>query len=161
MRAAIIDTGAYLAELRAVGPPDVVTKPNFAGNANTSEKADLYWEDVVAVTFTLTAAAGGGTRLPRLQWIDGDGVPFAAVQAPVGRAGGGASIFSFVRGVYPSGILSSPTIVTPIPDLTLLPNWSVLIDIAAGAAGDTVSNVRVARQLWQPIRLLETLPEAP
>lgn len=157
MREWIFDAGAYLAELRAVAQPDVVRLANFAGNANESEKADLYWEEVQAVTFTLAAGIAVATRLPRLRFLDGDGVPFAAVQAQVGVTAGNTSLFSFVRGVFPAGVANSSTIVVPLPELMLLPNWSIALDVPGGAVADTVSGVRVARQLFQPIRLVEQL----
>lgn len=149
----LIDAGPYVGYLRSFGPPEVVALDDFAGNASTVELASGFWECVEAITFTLAAAAGGGTRLPRLRWFAGEAVPFAQAQATVGTAATNTSTYTFGIDLQPSGVLNSPTIVEPIPRLLFLPGWSLELDVAAGAAGDAVSGVRVYRRRYQLVEL--------
>lgn len=159
MFADTIDYGAYVGKLRAFGPPEVVPLADFAGNVSAAEDASLFWERVEAVSFTLAAAAGGANRFPRLRWFAGETVPFAAQVAAFGTAPTVTSVHTFAVDATVAGALSAATIVTPIPGLWLLPAWSLVLDIAAGAAGDAISDVRITRQRYQLVRLHDNQPD--
>lgn len=148
MHADTIDTGAAIAVLRAFGPPDVVKVDPFAGNASTAIGADNKWTKIKAVTFELDCAAGGAARTPRLTWLADEDVPFAQALAPFTIAATNVAQVTFAADVQQAGAANGPTIIAPMPELTLLPGWELELDVVAGAAGDTVKNVRVYLQRY-------------
>lgn len=159
MLADTIDYGAYVGKLRAFGPPEVVPLADFAGNASVVEEASLFWERVEAVSFTLACAAGGAARFPRLRWFAGEAVPFATQVAAFGTAATVTSAHTFAVDATVAGALSAASIVTPIPGLILLPNYTLVVDVQAGAAGDAITGVRVTRQRYQLVRLHDHEPD--
>jgi hypothetical protein len=156
MYAETIDTGATISVLRAFGPPDVVDLDPFAGNASVDLDAVGFWYDVRAVSLELATAAAVADRFARLTWRALEGVPFAQALAPFALQASKTGQVTFAVNVNPAGALNGPTIIAPMPELTLLPGWSLTVDVLAGAAGDEVSNVRVFLQRYQLIELVET-----
>ena len=148
MHAETIDTGGSIAVLRAFGPPDVVKVDPFAGDVAAAIGAEGKWTEVKAVSFELDCAAGGGVRTPRLAWFADDTAPFAQVLAPFTIAASNAAQVTFAADVQPAGQDNGPTIVAPLPELMLLPGWTLALDVVDGAAGDTVTNVRVYLQRY-------------
>jgi hypothetical protein len=140
-----IDYGPYVGRLRGFGPPEVIPMPNHAGNAVTTEAASVFWERIEAVTFTLVTNGTAGNRRARVRWFAGESVPFAAVVSPATVPASTTSILSFVRDTQAAGAAADPTIVGILPELWLLPKWSVVVDLVGGLAGDAVSNVRICR----------------
>jgi hypothetical protein len=148
VHAETIDTGATIAVLRAFGPPDVIKVDPFAGNAAALIGADNKWTKIKAVSFELDCAAGGAARTPRLSWLADEAVPFAQALAPFTVAATIHSQITFAADVQQAGAANGPTIIAPMPELTLLPGWELKLDVVAGAAGDTVKNVRVYLQRY-------------
>lgn len=149
--AATYDLGAMVGRLRGFGPPEVVPLDDFAGNGNASEAVTGFWEEVLAVSFVLTADANVATRLPRLSFLADEAVPYAQIIAPFGRAAAGASRFTFAVDVEQAGSLSAASILAPLPRLLLLPGWGVLVDVLAGVAGDAITGGRVCRQRYRVV----------
>jgi hypothetical protein len=147
-----IDYGPYVGYLRAFGPPEVAALPDFAGNVSAVEKASGFWELVQAVTFLLTNGVAVANRFPRLSFFAGESVPFAQVQAPFALVASNSSRYTFALGAQVAGAANAPTIVTTLPQLVLLPGWTLKVDVVGGAAADAVSDVRVARQRYEVIR---------
>jgi hypothetical protein len=153
MHADTIDTGPYIGFLRAFGPPEVIALDPFAGNAVAVEAASGFWERIEAVSFELVTAAGGAARRARVSYFAGESVPLAIVPAPFTLAASNTQQVTFAVGVEPAGANNDAAILAPLPALWLLPGWSVELGVGAGAAGDTVSAVRVTRQRYRVIEL--------
>lgn len=157
MHAVTIDTGATVSVLRAFGPPDVVKVDPFAGNASALIDADNKWTVVQAVSFELVCAAGGAVRTPRLSWLADEQVPFAQALAPFTIAATNTAQVTFAADVQQAGANNGPTIIAPMPELVLLPGWELKLDVVAGAAGDTVENVRAYVQRYMLVTVDELL----
>lgn len=98
---------------------------------------------VLAVTFVLNTAAGGGARLPRVEYIDGSGTVFAFAGAPFTVAGALSSAFSFVVGALQFGANGAAQIGGPLPDLTLDVNTSIGVAVDAIAGADQLGDIRL------------------
>jgi hypothetical protein len=155
MHAATIDTGSAVAYLRAFGPPDVLPLEPIAGNGSLAIGADGFWTVVRAVSFELVAAAGGAARTPRLSWLADDVVPFAQALAPFTIAATITSRVTFAVDVQQAGANNAASIIAPMPALTLLPGWTLKLDVVNGAAGDAVKNGRVYLQRYRLVDLVD------
>lgn len=155
MYAETIDTGATISVLRAFGPPDVVDLEPFAGNASVDLDAVGFWYDVRAVSLELVTGVAVANRLARLTWRALEGAPFAQALAPFPLQALHTGQVTFAVDVNEAGALNGPTIIAPMPELTLLPGWSLTVDVVGGAAADAISNVRAYVQKYQLIELEE------
>lgn len=157
MDAQTIDTGATVSTLRAFGPPEVLALDDFLGNASATEHVSLFWERIEAVCLELACAAGGAARVARVRMFSGDAVPFVEVLAPFTVAATNTARITFARDVQPAGANNGPSIVTPLPVLTLLPGWSLTVDVLNGAAGDHVTQARLYRTRFELVELAPVL----
>lgn len=155
MHAETIDTGSAIAYLRAFGPPDVVPLEPIAGNASLAIGAEGFWTVVRAVSVELATAAGGAARTARLSWLADDAVPFAQALAPFTVAAAQTARVTFAVDVQQAGANNGPTILAPMPALTLLPGWTLELDVLAGAAGDTVRAGRCYLQRYRLVDLVD------
>lgn len=149
MYAETIDTGATISVWRAFGPPDVVELDPFAGNASATLDAVGFWYVVKAVSLELVTDVAVADRFPRLTWHALEAVPFAQALAPFALQASKTGQVTFAVDVQQAGALNAPTIIAPMPELTLLQGWSLELDVVGGAAADDVSNVRVYLQKYQ------------
>jgi hypothetical protein len=153
-----IDTGATVSFLRAFGPPDVISVPDFAGNSSTIVGADGFWTLVRSVSLHLATTAAAADRLARLSWQAEDVHPFAQVVSPFAVQASHASEISFVADAQQAGAANAAAIVVGLPELVLLPGWTLTVDVVAGVAGDAVTGVRVYLQRYQLVELVDLLP---
>lgn len=149
MHAATIDTGATVSVLRAFGPPDVVKLDPFAGDESATVDADKHWTVVKAVSLELAAAAAVADRLPRLSWLADDGAPFAQALAPFALQANDTGQVTFAVDSQQAGAIGAATIIAPMPELVILPGWTVTLDIVGGVAGDSISGGRVYLQRYK------------
>jgi hypothetical protein len=159
MHAATIDTGATISVLRAFGPPDVVELDPFAGNASAELHAEGFWTVITAVSLKLVTAVAVADRLPRLTWRALEQVPFAQALAPFALQASKTGQVTFAVDVQQAGALNAATIIAPMPELVLLPGWSLTVDVVNGAAGDAVSGVRCYRQRYKLIVVDELIED--
>lgn len=153
MYADTIDTGATISVLRAFGPPDVVPLDDLAGNAAVELGADGFWTVVKAVSLELAAAAAVADRFCRLTWsADGESAYAQALAAYPIEANHTGQV-TFAVGVQQAGALNGPTIITPMPELVLLPGWTLTLDVVAGAAADALTGVRAYLQRYELVEL--------
>lgn len=157
MYAETIDTGATVSVLRAFGPPDVVDLDPFAGNASAELGADGFWTVVKAVSLELVTAVAVADRLPRLTWHALEAAPFAQALAPFALQASKTGQVTFAAGVQQAGALNAATIIAPMPELVLLPGWTLTVDVVGGAAGDDVTGVRCYVQRFQLVVVDELL----
>jgi len=159
MYAETIDTGATISVLRAFGPPDVVDLDPFAGNASVELQAEGFWTEVKAVSLELVTAVAVADRFPRLTWRALEAAPFAQALAPFALQASKTGQVTFAADVQQAGALNAATIIAPMPELTLLPGWSLTVDVVNGAAGDAISGVRCYLQRYQLIEIADRLED--
>jgi hypothetical protein len=148
MYAETIDTGATISVLRAFGPPDVVPLDDLAGSESTVIGADGFWTVVRAVSLELAAAAAVADRLPRLTWSADGTVPFAQALSPFPLQAAHTGRVTFAVGVQQAGAANAASIIAPMPELCLLPGWTLTLDVVSGAAADALSGVRAYLQRY-------------
>ncbi len=153
MRADTIDTGPYIGVWQQFGPPEVVALDPIAGNATAIHEASGFWEIVDSIALLLSTAAGGATRTPIVSYLSGDAVPFAQVQPGAGQAASHVVRYTLAREVTDAGVLNGPAILTQLPPLALLPGWALELAVTAGAAGDTVTDIRICRRRFRVLEL--------
>lgn len=159
MYAVTIDTGATVSVLRAFGPPDIVDLDDFAGNASVELGADKLWTVVRAVSLQLADDGTVVDRLPRLTWRAAELVPFAQALAPFALQAGDTGQVTFACDVQQAGATGAATIIAPMPELVLLPGWTLTVDVVGGAAADAVSGVRCYLQRYQLVEVEDRLPD--
>lgn len=157
MYAETIDTGATIAKLRAFGPPQVVHLDDFAGNASAELGADRFWTVVRAVSFHVHDANLLALRFARLTWRAAEQTPFAQVMAAQALNTGDDVQVTFGLGLQPIANLQAGVVVSPMPELVLLPGWTLTADIVAGQPGDAITGVRCYLQRYQLIDLDDLL----
>lgn len=157
MHAETIDTGATVSILRAFGPPDVVPLDDLAGNADAALGADGHWTVVKAVSLELAAAAAVADRFPRLTWSTDGVTPFAQALAPFAVQATRSSRVTFAVGAQQAGALNAASIIAPMPELWLLPGWTLTLDVVGGAAADELTGVRAYLQRFELVELADQL----
>lgn len=151
MYAETIDTGATVSVLRAFGPPEVVDLKVAAGSNSAELAASGFWTLILAVHVLAQAQAAAGDRYTRVSFKAIDPVPFAQVQSPFAIQANQASSVTFAVGVQPAGFTNAPTMCAPLPELVLLPGWSILVDDVNNAAPAVLSEATAYIQRYQLI----------
>jgi hypothetical protein len=98
---------------------------------------------VAAVTFTLTAAAGGGVRRPAVLFVDGTGQTVVAAGSPFTRSAGAASVFSFGVDLEQFGANDAAIIGAGLPRVALPDNVAVVVSVVGAQAADKLSHGRL------------------
>jgi hypothetical protein len=124
------------------GEPVILPDPAAGDGFEYSPPGPVH-EQIQAVTFRFTAAAGGGARLPFVAYLDGTGQAFAVSGAPFNLAGGQAGIFSFFVGGNQYGANAAAHIGGPLPAVWLDMRSMLAVDADGIAAGDQFSRVRL------------------
>ncbi len=124
------------------GEPVILPDPP-AGQGFEHSPPGPVLELVQAVTFRLTAAAGGGARIPVVSYLDGSGQAFAVTGAPFNLAGGQAGLFSFFVGGNQYGANAAAHIGGPLPAIWLDMRSTLSVDAEGIAAGDQFSDLRL------------------
>lgn len=94
---------------------------------------------VAAVTFTLTAAAGGGVRRPVVSYVDGTGATVVAAGSPFTRSAGAASVFSFGVDLEQFGANDAAIIGAGLPRVALPDNMQIVVSVVGAQAADMLT----------------------
>lgn len=132
-------------------PRLVATPGGIAGNAtSTYQVPDAapgmdghnVWQ-IVAVTFRLVTDGTVATRVPVLQVTSGDGLPIATAAAGYGATASTTADYGYVVGLSEWDQGNNAFASGPAPTLPLDPGDAIVLQIAAGVAGDAVSRIHI------------------
>lgn len=131
------------------GYPQVKAVPSPAAGAGfTYAVAGQAVENVRAVTFSYATSAVVATRVPRLDYFDGDGIRFASCSIAGSIPASVTPLVSFMVGLGATGASNGGVVEQPIPDLFLLGGHSIGVSVAGIDPGDTIFNVRIYTELF-------------
>lgn len=99
--------------------------------------------ELLAVTFTATAVAGGASRGVRVELADPSGNVVAAVGFDRDLGAATSLVYCAARGLAPGGVAVGGAAMAPLPRMRLGPRWTVTIIGANTAGGDTISDAVV------------------
>lgn len=153
MYAETIDTGAHVSVLRAFGPPDVVELEIDDTLVHAVLKAEGFWTVVRAVSVFLGTGDGVSGRFPQLTWRAHEDVPFAVVRAPFQLDADLSAQYTFAVGAQAFGQANGPLMTAAIPELVLLPGWTLALDVDEHRAGDILTAGRAYVQRYQLVDL--------
>lgn len=106
---------------------------------------------VRSVSFVLVNFAAAANRLPRLEYLNGNGDVFAAVAAPFVTTTGKTARFTFAVGIQQFGANDAAQIGAPIPAYMLQDGLAVRVVVGAMNAGDQLSAISLFVDQW-PVR---------
>jgi hypothetical protein len=159
MHARTIDTGATIAELRAFGPPDVVKFDVFSVASEEVLGADKLWTVVRTVSLNLAGGVDSVDARPLLSWRTSDGTLIAQVIPPFGATGAHTMHMTFAINLPPGGAANGPVIAAPIPEIVLLPGWTMHVELPSTFHQEQVRDLCVLRQRYQLITLDELIED--
>lgn len=128
--------GRGFPQLKVLGTP-------AAGAGVTYSIAGSGWESVRAVAFTLATSAAVANRVPRLRYLDGDGVPFAGSSVSTAQAASTTVAYNFMVGIGQVVGVAGAQAAYFLPDIFLGPGWSLELSIVTVDVADQLSNLRV------------------
>ncbi len=105
--------------------------------------------EVLAVSFTFTAAAAVANRVPFVRFLDTSGVAVADVAAPFLLVATNVARVTFGVGVQQFGANSAVRIGAGIPALRLGDGMRVQLGATAIAAADTITAARLFVRQWR------------
>lgn len=115
---------------------------------------------VLAVSFKLVTAAGGGARQVLAGLQDSTGADVFAVAAPATQAGGLTVVYSFSGWTPPFGSGALGRIGGPFIDARIAENLTFVASVSAAGGGDTISAARLLVRQWPRAVGYPALPKA-
>lgn len=135
---------------RLHGSHEPITLPSpVAGSGLTHTVPGTVMEQVLSVSFVYSCSGAAGTRVPRIDFLDYGGVPFASVQTPFTLIATNVCRVTFGVGVQQFGAASAAEIGAGIPAMCLGDGLSWTLTATGILAADTITAARAFVRQWR------------
>ena len=107
------------------------------------------WERPIQITFTVVADANVANRIPSVRFLNAKGNDIAHVARGGNLVANGTSFQNFGVGQNIALQTNDGWTVGPLPEVIMMPGYSIILRIQGGQATDQMSNIRLRFQRWR------------